>query len=129
MLFSLESNCNIEVKVNRLKAGICDFSIKGVLRISLGPLLDELPLIGAITIAFVEEPVCTVFLVFFIVMICNLSIIKITTCFESEHFHVSRLTVGRTLTACQGTNYALCCVQSIRILRVTIELLSILISI
>jgi len=55
--FRLESNCNIEVKVNRLKAGICDFSLKGVLRIVLSPLLEDLPLVGAATIAFVEEPV------------------------------------------------------------------------
>ena len=56
-IFRFESNCCIAVKANRLKASIKNFRFEGMLRICLRPLLYEAPLIGAIFVSFVKDPV------------------------------------------------------------------------
>lgn len=49
-------DCNIQVKVKRMKAGIKDFQINGKVRVVLKPLVKKMPLIGAVTVFFLNNP-------------------------------------------------------------------------
>ncbi|XP_076824018.1 extended synaptotagmin-2-like isoform X4 [Clavelina lepadiformis] len=51
-----ESDCNIGMSVNRLQAGICDLRIRGLLRLEMQPLLEKMPLVGAVSAAFIHMP-------------------------------------------------------------------------
>ena len=45
------------MSVNRLQAGICNLRVSGTLRVEFQPLMKTVPLIGAISAAFVKDPV------------------------------------------------------------------------
>ncbi|XP_078488760.1 extended synaptotagmin-2 isoform X5 [Ciona intestinalis] len=51
-----DSECNCGVSVNRLQAGICDLRLRGLLRVEFHPLIEDLPLIGAVSVGFVNDP-------------------------------------------------------------------------
>ena len=54
------SDCNFEVVVNQSQDLVCfgvkDILVQGQLRVTLGPLLDEAPLVGGVRFSFIEEP-------------------------------------------------------------------------
>lgn len=51
------SECNIEVNLNHLSAGVCDLILRGLIRVEMKPILNKSPFIGAIGISFVHDPV------------------------------------------------------------------------
>nr|XP_039266944.1 extended synaptotagmin-1-like isoform X3 [Styela clava] len=51
-----ESDCNISVTVNKLSAGIKNLSVRGMMRVELRPLISNIPLAGAVSVAFVHQP-------------------------------------------------------------------------
>jgi len=50
------SECNIEVNLNHLSAGVCDLILRGLIRVEMKPILNKSPFIGAIGISFVHDP-------------------------------------------------------------------------
>ena len=50
-------DCDIQVRIKGLNAGIKDFQVYGVLRIELKPLIKEMPLIGCISFYFLKNPI------------------------------------------------------------------------
>uniref|UniRef100_H2ZR67 Extended synaptotagmin-2 n=2 Tax=Ciona savignyi TaxID=51511 RepID=H2ZR67_CIOSA len=51
-----DSECNCGVSVNRLQAGISNFSVRGLLRVEFHPLIEQMPLVGAVSLSFVNDP-------------------------------------------------------------------------
>ncbi|XP_077993095.1 extended synaptotagmin-2-A-like isoform X2 [Glandiceps talaboti] len=49
-------DCDIEVGLSRVKAGIEDVQLHGTLRVEMKPLIPNVPLIGAITVYFLNMP-------------------------------------------------------------------------
>ncbi|XP_067127091.1 extended synaptotagmin-2 [Centruroides vittatus] len=49
-------DCHIQVKVKRMKAGIKDVQVNGKVRVVLKPLVKKMPLIGAVTVFFLNNP-------------------------------------------------------------------------
>jgi len=56
-VFSYEGDCDIGVAVGILEAGIKDVRLRGLMRVELKPLIDSLPLLGAVAVSFVKDPV------------------------------------------------------------------------
>ncbi|KAH9420785.1 Extended synaptotagmin-3 [Dermatophagoides pteronyssinus] len=50
-------NCDIQVRIKGLNAGIKDFQLYGIVRIELKPLMKDMPLIGCVSIYFLKNPV------------------------------------------------------------------------
>ena len=59
-LFRYDGDCDIGVAVSFLEAGIKDLRLRGLMRIELKPLIDRLPLVGAVSVSFVKDPVSIV---------------------------------------------------------------------
>ena len=55
------SDSNIRVTVNMLSAGIKNLSIRGLIRVELRPLIKDIPLFGAVSVSFVNQPVILIF--------------------------------------------------------------------
>ncbi|KAI7695247.1 hypothetical protein SSS_07770 [Sarcoptes scabiei] len=49
-------NCDIQVRIKGLMAGIKDFQLYGILRVELKPLIKDMPLIGCISFYFLKNP-------------------------------------------------------------------------
>ena len=63
LLFRYEGDSDFGVKVSILEAGVRDFKLRGLMRIELKPLVNTLPLVGAVSVSFVKDPVSTVWCV------------------------------------------------------------------
>jgi len=56
-LFSYAGDANIKAKVMGIVCGIKDIQFVGNLRIILSPLINTIPLVGAVTYFFLRKPV------------------------------------------------------------------------
>ncbi|KAI1289811.1 Extended synaptotagmin-2 [Halotydeus destructor] len=56
MDFNYAGNCDMNISVKGLKAGIKDLHISGTMRIELRPLLKEPPIVGGVSFYFLQEP-------------------------------------------------------------------------
>nr|CDS15699.1 extended synaptotagmin 2 [Echinococcus granulosus] len=52
----LYSDARIKVSVGKIVAGVKDFELRGTLRISLKPLVSQIPFVGAVTVCFLDNP-------------------------------------------------------------------------
>lgn len=50
-------DCDIQVKIKGLGAGIKDFQVYGVMRVELKPLIKDMPLVGCVSFYFLKNPV------------------------------------------------------------------------
>ena len=50
------SDCDIKFSLKKITAKINDFSLRGVVRVVLKPLITEIPLIGGIQVYFLTPP-------------------------------------------------------------------------
>jgi len=50
------SDCDIKFSVKNVKAKIGDFSLRGLLRVVLKPLVSEIPLVGGVQVYFLSPP-------------------------------------------------------------------------
>ncbi|GFU45708.1 extended synaptotagmin-3 [Trichonephila clavipes] len=49
-------DCNIQVGVKKFKAGIKDLQIYGTIRVVMKPLVKIIPLVGGVTVFFLNRP-------------------------------------------------------------------------
>lgn len=56
-LDSYAGDCDIQVKIKGLGAGIKDFQVYGVMRVELKPLIKDMPLVGCVSFYFLKNPV------------------------------------------------------------------------
>lgn len=50
-------NCDIQVRIKGLNAGIKDFQLYGIVRVEMKPLIKDMPLIGSVSVYFLKNPV------------------------------------------------------------------------
>lgn len=59
--FRYDGDCDIDLSVGVVSAGIRDIKLRGLLRIELKPIIDTMPLVGAVSFGFVKDPVSLFF--------------------------------------------------------------------
>lgn len=60
-IFSYAGDAHIKAKLKGIVCGIKDIQFVGDVRIILSPLINTIPLIGAVTYFFLKKPVCQQF--------------------------------------------------------------------
>ncbi len=53
---SYAGNCDIQMRIKGMKAGIKDFQLYGIVRVELRPLLKDIPLVGCVSFYFLNNP-------------------------------------------------------------------------
>jgi len=53
---SYAGNCDIQMRIKGMKAGIKHFQLYGIVRVELRPLLKDLPLVGCVSFYFLNNP-------------------------------------------------------------------------